>query len=83
MHVNVVFANLTEKVTTMRLQYSFLSLIYACCTKIVKWLALLHAWLNGVSKRPGRKLKKNIALHLTYPVFNGKRHLSTILDGEN
>ena len=54
----------------MRLQYSFLSLIYACCTKIVKWLALLHAWLNGVSKRPGWKLKKNIALHLTYPVFN-------------
>lgn len=36
----------------------------------MRWLSLLHAWLNSVSKRPGWKLKKSIALHLTLPVFN-------------
>ncbi len=36
----------------------------------MRWLALLHAWLNAVSKRPGWKLKKTIALHFGFPVFN-------------
>ena len=67
---NICFANWTPKQAAMRLQYGFLSFIYAGCTKIVKWLALLHAWLNGISKRPGWECKKRIALHLTFPVFN-------------
>jgi len=67
---NICFANWAPKQAAMRLQYGFLFLIYTGCTKIVKRLALLHAWLNGISKRPGWERKKLIALHLAFPVFN-------------
>ncbi len=69
-HFNICFANWAPKQAKMRLQYGFLFLIYTGCTKIVKRLALLHAWLNGISKRPGWERKKRIALHLAFPVFN-------------
>jgi len=70
LHSDIGFANWTIKKVTMRLQCSFLSLIHAGCTKVVKWLTLLHTWLQRISKRFSWEFIKTITLHLTFPVFN-------------
>ncbi len=67
---NIGITNRAMKIMTMRLQYCGLSLAYAGCTKIVNWLALLHAWLQSVSKRTSWERMKFVTLHLTFPVFN-------------
>lgn len=58
------------KSPTVRLQCGFLFLVHASCTKIVHWLAFLHSWLQGVSKRTSGERMKFVALHLTFPVFS-------------
>ncbi|TXH17369.1 MAG: hypothetical protein E6R00_04660 [Gammaproteobacteria bacterium] len=58
------------KIVAVWLQYRGLSLTHASCTKIVHWLALLHAWLQGVGKRTRWERMKFVTLHLTFPIFN-------------
>ena len=69
MKFNFNFANLAAKPAVVRLQCGFLFVIHTRCTKIVKRLALLHAWLQGKSNRSRWEFMKLVTLHLTFPVF--------------
>jgi hypothetical protein len=69
-HDNGGIALGTAKTAALRLQCGFLFLIHASCTKIVHWLAVPHSRLQGVGERSRWKLKKRIALNLTFPVLN-------------
>ena len=68
--LDVVFTHGTPKIASVRLQYCFLTLVYTCCANVVKWLSLLHAFLQRMSKSFRLELMKSIALHLTFPIFN-------------
>lgn len=56
--------------TIRTLEYRFLSLCHAVCTKHVWWFTALMLWLNGIGKKPRSQFVKNIACRLGFKVFN-------------
>jgi len=59
----------TKKCFTRWLQDRFLALIHTCCTKIVRWLCVFHAWLQRKGLRSKSEFGQLISLRLTFPIF--------------
>jgi len=59
----------TKFVSKTRLEDGFLAVIHALCTKQMRRLAVLHAWLQRKSENTLSDWLKLITLYLTVPVF--------------
>ena len=60
---------MTTQKMSIRLEYRLLSITQACCTKIVKGLAVLMSWLQRINKRLCfSKFMQLVALDLSFKI---------------